>query len=155
MIDNDSGTYRPNADLLPILKKYLETNLPGLRILAKACDDDELKEIKAEQKKAKMGEGEHMVYGQGSDSGSISSSDEDDLDERAEGKTKKGPLEKGVSVMEDPRGTIKKAVEKKGRRKREKREGEDVEQDTSTAMPSTKNTAGTEDTAMGNEKVPA
>lgn len=93
-----------------------------------ACDDEELKKIKAEQKKAKEGEGEHMVYGQDSDASSISSSDESDLEEHAEtGRKKKGALERGVSAVEDPKGTVKKVFEKKGRRKREKRE---VKEDT-------------------------
>lgn len=49
-----------------------------------------------------------MVFGQGSDSSSISSSDEDDLEDRARGgKKKQGKLAKGVAAAEDPSGTVK------------------------------------------------
>jgi hypothetical protein len=113
VIDNDSGTYRPSAELLPILRKLLESNFPGLYIVTKACDDDELTKIKEEQKKAKEGEGDHMVFGQGSD-GSLSSSDEDDLEDRAHGKGRKSKFERGVAAMEDPKSVAKSAFGKKG-----------------------------------------
>jgi hypothetical protein len=80
--------------------------------VTKACDDDELTKIKEEQKKAKEGEGDHMVFGQGSD-GSLSSSDEDDLEDRAHGKGKKSKFERGVAAMEDPKGFTKSAFGKK------------------------------------------
>jgi len=53
IIDNDSGTYRPGKSQLPSLKKYLERNLPGLKIKAMACDDPKLKQWKEEQKPKK------------------------------------------------------------------------------------------------------
>lgn len=80
--------------------------------MTKACDDDELTKIKEEQQKAKEGEGDHMVFGQGSD-GSLSSSDEDDLDDRAHGKGGKSKFERGVAAMEDPKGITKSAFGKK------------------------------------------
>jgi hypothetical protein len=98
---------------LPTLRKYLESNFPGLHIITKACDDDELKKIKEEQKKTKEGEGDHMVYGQGSDSSSISSSDESDLEDRAQGKGHKSKFERGVAAVEDPRGVTKRAFKDK------------------------------------------
>lgn len=120
MIDNDSGTYRPNADLLPVLKKFLGSNFPGLQISTYACDDDELKKIKAEQKQAKEGEGEHMVYGQQSDDdSSLSSSDESDLEERARGKKQKGTLENTVSAMENPKGMVKGAFKPDHKKKKQ------------------------------------
>jgi hypothetical protein len=77
IIDNDSGTYRPDKKTLPSLQKYLERNLPGLKVKAMACDDEKLKKWKEEQKpkkavlKAKKAE-------QSSSSSSSSSSDNED-----------------------------------------------------------------------------
>jgi hypothetical protein len=53
VIDNDSGTYRPDKSQLPSLQKYLERNFPGLKIKAIACDDPKLKKWKEEQKPEK------------------------------------------------------------------------------------------------------
>jgi hypothetical protein len=53
IIDNDSGTYRPAKSELPSFKKYLERNLPGLKIKVMACDDPKLKKMKEEQKPKK------------------------------------------------------------------------------------------------------
>lgn len=53
IIDNDSGTYRPDKSQLPSFKKYLERNLPGLKIKVMACDDPKLKKMKEEQKPKK------------------------------------------------------------------------------------------------------
>ena len=64
VIDNDSGTYRPNADLLPKLKQFLEHTLPGLHIVTLDCqkDADEQQRIKKEQLEKKKQEGRPMVY---------------------------------------------------------------------------------------------
>jgi hypothetical protein len=89
----------------------LEKNFPGLHVTTKSCTDKDLDKIKDKQRKAKEDEGEERVFGQGSisDSGSISSSDEEELEGRAtEGKSrKKGKLGKGVGALEDPRGAVK------------------------------------------------
>jgi hypothetical protein len=86
VIDNDSGTYRPNAKLLPILKSYLQQNLPGMHIAILDCQADaELQQkMKKEQREKKQQEGDHIIYRQMSRSSSISSSDLSDLDEREE-----------------------------------------------------------------------
>lgn len=83
VIDNDSGTYRPNAELLPILKSYMAANLPGLHILTLDCngDSEKMNRMKGEQRERKKKEGDHIIYRQGSRSSSISSSDESELDE--------------------------------------------------------------------------
>lgn len=83
VIDNDSGTYRPNAKMLPILKKFLSHNLPGLHIQTLDCqaDADKMGKMKQQQRDRKKEEGDHIVYAQGSRSSSISSSDEEDLDD--------------------------------------------------------------------------
>lgn len=82
VIDNDSGTYRPNAKMLPILKKFLARNLPGLHIQTLDCqaDAEKMEKMKQEQRNIKKKEGDHVVMAQGSRSSSISSSDEEDLD---------------------------------------------------------------------------
>lgn len=82
VIDNDSGTYRPNAKMLPILKKFLSKNLPGLHIQTLDCqaDADKMAKMKQQQRDRKKEEGDQIVFAQGSRSSSISSSDEEDLD---------------------------------------------------------------------------
>ena len=109
IIDNDSGTYRPNADLLPVFHDFLQRNFPGLHILTKSCTDKELDKIKEDQKKAKKKETKDMVYGQGSRSGSISSSDEADLQQRAHDNSPAGQskTEKFVAVLERPEVAVK------------------------------------------------
>ncbi|KXT01127.1 hypothetical protein AC578_10914 [Pseudocercospora eumusae] len=82
VIDNDSGTYRPNADLLPILKEYLSHQLPGLHILTLDCNKDAERQqrMKKEQRERKKAGGDHIIYTMGDRSSSISSSDVDELD---------------------------------------------------------------------------
>ena len=113
VIDNDSGTYRPDASLLPIFKKFLKRNFPNLHIVVKACDDDKLKKIKEDQLKIKKKEGDHLVFGQGSDSGSISSSDEEELNARAdqEGYVATG-AEKAFEAISHPGQAFKSALGK-------------------------------------------
>ncbi|KJX95381.1 hypothetical protein TI39_contig4116g00003 [Zymoseptoria brevis] len=80
VIDNDSGTYRPNASLLPILKSYLAHQLPGLHILTLDCNADAEKQqkMKSEQRAKKAKSGQTMVFKQGSGSRSSSFSSSDD-----------------------------------------------------------------------------
>ncbi|KZF24621.1 hypothetical protein L228DRAFT_281678 [Xylona heveae TC161] len=82
VIDNDSGTYRPNAKLLPDLKSFIHRNLPGIKVLTLDCNGDKEKmdRLKTQQRERKKTEGDAHVYVQGSDAGSISSSDEEMLD---------------------------------------------------------------------------
>ncbi|KAJ9126314.1 hypothetical protein QFC24_002046 [Naganishia onofrii] len=107
IFDNDSGTYRPNADLLPVMQKFLEKNFPGLKIVMMSSTDDKLKKIKEQQKKIKKKEGDQRTFVQnhGSDSGSdggISSSDESDLEKRVQsgGKTVGGKLERAFNLLQ-------------------------------------------------------
>ena len=83
IIDNDSGTYRPNAKTLPFLAEFLARSLPGLHVQTLDCqaDAEKMAKLKSEQQERKRKEGDHIVYTQGSDSSSISSSDEEELDE--------------------------------------------------------------------------
>ncbi|KAK3677715.1 hypothetical protein LTR78_002565 [Recurvomyces mirabilis] len=82
VIDNDSGTYRPNAKLLPLLKDFFARSLPGLHIQTLDCqkDEEKMNKMKQEQRDRKKKEGDHIVYTQGDDSSSVSSSDNEDLD---------------------------------------------------------------------------
>ena len=82
VIDNDSGTYRPNASLLPILRDFLARSLPGLHIQTLDCQADAAKmaQMKTEQRARKQREGDHIIFTQGSRSSSVSSSDNEDLD---------------------------------------------------------------------------
>lgn len=129
IIDNDSGTYRPEASLLPVLQKFLEKNFVGLQVVTMACDDKKLDKIKEEQVKTKKEEGEQRVFGQQSVSSSISSSDASDLEERAVGgEAYKGKVDKGVEVLQGPKEAIMGKLPGKGKREREKREEQDDDQ---------------------------
>ncbi|EKM54783.1 uncharacterized protein PHACADRAFT_258875 [Phanerochaete carnosa HHB-10118-sp] len=64
VIDNDSGTYRPRADLLPVLHAYLASprNLGALgRVTTLNAFDERLKRWKEARKKAKAQKGERLV----------------------------------------------------------------------------------------------
>lgn len=101
VIDNDSGTYRPNADLLPLLKKFLARQLPGLHILTLDCNKDAERQqrMKKEQRERKKREGDHIIYTQGSRSSSISSSDEEDLDRLQAGLIDEDAVQRQHGVM--------------------------------------------------------
>ena len=85
IIDNDSGTYRPNPKLLPHLKEFMSRNLTGLKIKTLDCtgDKDKMDKMKAQQRERKKAEGHGLAVVQ-HDGGSISSSDEEDLDDHAQ-----------------------------------------------------------------------
>lgn len=75
VIDNDSGTYRPQKDLLPTLHSYLASprNFGALgRVTAIQAFDDRLKRWKEERKRAKGGE--EVVQAGSISSGSSASS---------------------------------------------------------------------------------
>ncbi|EEH19598.2 hypothetical protein PABG_07778 [Paracoccidioides brasiliensis Pb03] len=81
IIDNDSGTYRPNAQLLPELKKFLFKNLPGLQVTTLDCqaDSEQLEKLKSEQRARKTRGGREITYIQ--HAASFSSISSEDLDE--------------------------------------------------------------------------
>lgn len=116
IIDNDSGTYRPNADLLPLLKDFLARSLPGLHIQTLDCqaDADKMKKWKQEQRDRKKQEGNNVVYMQGNgSSGSVSSSDEEELDRlEAGGSNDAGELHLRDRVKQDAHMRGQKRVER-------------------------------------------
>ncbi|KAI9676214.1 MAG: hypothetical protein M1829_003043 [Trizodia sp. TS-e1964] len=106
-IDNDSGTYRPNAKLLPELQAFLEHNFPGLKITTRPCDDDDLQAMKKAQRETKKKEGENRVFMQGGRSGSFSSSDEERLETAANTGPHRSTREQGLELMTEPVPAIK------------------------------------------------
>jgi len=89
IIDNDSGTYRPNAEKLSVLRQYLISALPGLKVVTLDCqaDEEKMKKLKGEQRDRKKKGGKQITYLQNSSMSSISSSEEEELTARAEGNT--------------------------------------------------------------------
>ena len=76
-IDNDSGTYRPNKDLLPLLKQFMQHSLPGIKVSTLDCqgDAEKMGKMKDEQRERRHAEGNDQVYAQMDDSSSMSSSE--------------------------------------------------------------------------------
>jgi hypothetical protein len=119
VIDNDSGTYRPNGSLLPLLKDFLKANFPGLHIVTKECTDDKLTKMKEAQRERKKKEGKTLLLVQNSDD-EISSSDEERLDKHE----KQSKKERALNAVENPKGAIMDVLPGKGKREREQREQE-------------------------------
>jgi hypothetical protein len=84
IIDNDSGTYRPNAKKLYLLKEFMERNLPGLKVRTLDCqaDEEKMNKMKNQQRERKKKGPQTTSQPNQSDS-SISSSDEEKLGQRA------------------------------------------------------------------------
>lgn len=126
VIDNDSGTYRPNADLLPQLKEFMHRNFPGLKITTLDCnkDKEKMEKYKKEQTERRKTEGENIAVVQG-DAGSISSSDEEDLDAVAGQPKERGKLAKVAHGVAEPKEKVMEWAE--GTKQSEKREEEEDE----------------------------
>ncbi|KAH6675461.1 hypothetical protein B0J14DRAFT_363980 [Halenospora varia] len=120
VIDNDSGTYRPKGDLLPLLNEFLSRQFPGLHIVTKECTDEKLTKMKEGQRERKKKEGKNIQLVQNSDD-EISSSDEERLDDH----TKRGGKARIVGALENPKDAVRDFIPgEKGRKEREKRETE-------------------------------
>lgn len=129
VIDNDSGTYRPNAAKLPQLKHLLGRSLLGLHIITLDCNGDKEKmdKWKNEQRERKKAEGKHPVLIQG-DSGSISSSDEEDVaayERQTKGEAAPTRKEKLEGKIEEPMEKVKNFRKGEREREREERETQD------------------------------
>lgn len=122
-IDNDSGTYRPNAEKLPLLKEFLTVNFPGLHITTLDCqaDAERMGKMKDEQREVKS-QGHVITYLQQSSASSlsISSSEEEELAERMGQAPHRGEFSQKVHEMRDVKGQVKKWVERDGHPDRKK-----------------------------------
>jgi hypothetical protein len=114
-IDNDSGTYRPNPAKLALLKEFISSNFPGLHVTTLDCqgDAERMGKLKEEQREFKKNEGNGITFlQQGSASSlSISSSEEDELNERSGYTKQRGDLSRRVHEMRDLRGQVMRWVE--------------------------------------------
>jgi hypothetical protein len=114
-IDNDSGTYRPNSEKLPLLREFMSSNFPGLHITTLDCqgDAERMGRLKEEQRDLKKNEGNHITFLQQSSASSlsISSSEEDELNERSGQPKQRGDLARRVHEMRDLRGQVMRWVE--------------------------------------------
>ncbi|KAJ9139141.1 C2 domain-containing protein [Pleurostoma richardsiae] len=107
IIDNDSGTYRPDKSVLPDLKAFLERNFPGLGVITMHCEDEELSRLKENQLKIKKSEGKmvNMVLNRSPTGSSFSSSDESrlsDIEAADQATAHKSKKELAYEVVEDP-----------------------------------------------------
>lgn len=94
IIDNDSGTYRPAAHLLPLLRLFLQRSFPGLHVRVLDCQKDEefMDKLKGEQRDRKKAEagGKNITYSQRGRAGSLSSVSSSDEEEAAQGHKERG-----------------------------------------------------------------
>lgn len=103
IIDNDSGTYRPDKSTLPYLKQFLETNFPGLGIVTMHWEEKELQDMKENQRNIKKREGMMVNMVMNRSQSSISSA-ESELDDREESwqQGHKSKRETAYEALEDP-----------------------------------------------------
>lgn len=110
IIDNDSGTYRPDKHVLPDLKAFLERQFPGLGIIAMQWEDEGLQELKENQRSIKKKEGRMVNVVLNRSMSSISSA-ESELEERHESGQagQKSKREAVLEAIENPK-KVKDAV---------------------------------------------
>jgi hypothetical protein len=101
IIDNDSGTYRPDKHVLPDLKAFLERQFPGLAIVVMHWEDEELQKLKENQRNTKKKEGRMVNVVLKRSQSSISSA-ESELDDRHEG-GQKSKREAALEAVAEPK----------------------------------------------------
>ncbi|KAM0232380.1 hypothetical protein ACHAPO_007868 [Fusarium lateritium] len=103
VIDNDSGTYRPDKSTLPYLKNFLENNFPGMGIVTMHWEDQELQDMKENQRNVKKNEGRLVNMVLNRSQSSISSA-ESELDDRETSwqQGHKSKREAAYEALEDP-----------------------------------------------------
>lgn len=97
IIDNDSGTYRPNAEYLHVLRDWMQSNLPNLRVTTLDCqaDEEKMTKLKNQQREKKNNNaGKQVTYLQNHSQSSVGSSDEEEFRKRANGGEKQTKLQK-------------------------------------------------------------
>lgn len=123
-IDNDSGTYRPNAEKLPLLREFLVLNFPGLHVTTLDCQQDaeRMGKMKEEQRDFKKEQGHLVTYLQQSSASSlsISSSEEEELNEHSGQAKKRGDMARRIHEMRDVKGQMMRWVEADGHPNRSK-----------------------------------
>ncbi len=136
IIDNDSGTYRPDKSILPDLKEFLTKNFPGLGIVVKDCADEEVVRWKKEQleiKKKQGGARVRMVLNRSPSASSFSSDDESrlgDLEAAVGDEPVKSKKERVFDVLQDPnqlRAYVAGGLSGKGKGKGKGKEVEEAE----------------------------
>lgn len=110
VIDNDSGTYRPDKSILPKLKEFFEKNFPNLGVIAMHWEEDELQKLKEAQRSVKKTEGRmvNVVMNRSVSSISSAESELDDRDETWEA-GKKSKREAALAAVENP-STVKDTI---------------------------------------------
>lgn len=105
VIDNESGTYRPVVELLPVLRRWLAANFAGLRVTALSGMDPQLKAWKEERRLQRKERNQGRVYAaEESDLESFESDSSDAEDDAAP----LGKHAKGFAFLADPKGTTRK-----------------------------------------------
>jgi hypothetical protein len=110
IIDNDSGTYRPDKSILPKLKEFLEKNFPNLGVIARHWEEEELQKLKENQRNIKKKEGRMINLVMNRSLSSLSSA-ESELSHRDDTweSGKKSKRETALEAIENPH-MIKEAV---------------------------------------------
>lgn len=172
VIDNDSGTYRPEKSLLPDLKEFLERQFSGLDIVALHCQDEKLEKLKEAQRRIKRKEGQRMyfVMNRSPSSSGISSDDEsalgemeylgldDDSDEEQEGEGQQ-QNQPGPGAVEKSNGkgkgteTSKKELDKEKVRRSKHERAWDVLAEPRTLKAEVKQEIGSAAVAVTGERI--